>query len=73
MVWKAVSMRERARVSDWSDYAVLEQSQEHPRHAAQFSVKLEMKINELDLCRTEQQQQQNYVDVLSVAFLPATV
>ena len=73
MVWNAVSMRERARVSDWSDYAVLEQTQEHSRHAAQFSVKLEMKTNELDLCGTEPQQQQNYVDVLSVAFLPATV
>ena len=38
-----------------------------------FSVKLEMKTNELDLCGTEPQQQQNYVDVSSVAFLPATV
>ena len=52
MVWNAVSMRERARESDWSDCAVLEQTQEHPRHAAQFSVRLEMKSDELDLCGT---------------------
>ena len=71
MVWNAVSMRSRARESDWSDCAVLEQTQEHSRHAAQFPVKLEMKSNELDLCGTGQQQ--NYVDVSSVAFLPATV
>ena len=52
MVWNAVSMRERARESDWSDCAVLEQTQEHPRHAAQFSVRLEMKSDKLDLCGT---------------------
>ena len=52
MVWNAISMREGARESDWSDCAVLGQTQEHPRHAAQFSVRLEMKSNELDLCGT---------------------
>ena len=52
MVWNVVSVREGARESDWSECAVLEQTQEHPRHAAQFSVRLEMKSNELDLCGT---------------------
>ena len=52
MVWNAVSMRGSARESDWSDCAMLEQTQEHSRHAAQFSVRLEMKSNELDLCGT---------------------
>ena len=53
MVWNTNLDRDgRAREPDWSNCAVLEQTQEHSRHAAQFSVRLEMKSNELDLCGT---------------------